>query len=767
MIKFQSKAQTLEKLKIKGAIIPKMKIFKVNTFLKNKKIVFNYIHKNFRGKKIVIRSSNRFEDKKKESNAGLFYSATNIDPKKYKVVEREIYNVISSYRKYQHKDNEFFIQEMITDIKMSGVITTCDISSKLPFYTINYSTKNSTDVTSGKKNVHRINIFRENKNFQNKDIKKIINITKKIEKKYKEYYLDIEFILTKKNKFIILQVRPILINNLVLSSKYLKKLYDKLAKKIKKLQVSNPSLIGNTTYFGVMPDWNPAEIIGKKPKPLALSLYKELITDHVWSLQRKDSGFHDVSSSHLLTNFFGTPYVDLRVDFNSWVPKNLDYNTSKKLVNYYLKSFKNNPDFHDKVEFKIIFTCWTFNTKNKLKKLLGKIFIDKEIKKIEKELKKINILAQQNFKNNLLSLENLKKKQKRIDKANMYWADKIYWLVEDCKKYGTYAFSYLARCGFIANDLLNSLSETKVINNQTKINFLQSIQTLSTKMNQDLFKINKKNFLKIYGHLRPNTYEIMSPNYSENYAKYFSKSHLVKKINKKDKIFSKSNIREINKLLKENKIDLTFEGLIKFIKNSIIAREESKFIFSKSVDLIFKYLNNLTKRYQIPRKDLSYININSILMLHDNLTSINVGKFLKNEIKNNKKEFNINKSVMLPDNILNSDNIFYNEEKNIKPNFIGDKNITGKIYFLKNLNKFSIVNKIVCIENADPGYDFIFNYKIKGLVTKYGGVNSHMSIRSFESKIPAVIGVGERIFKDVIDSKSITINCSNKKIDIT
>ena len=27
------------------------------------------------------------------------------------------------------------------------------------------------------------------------------------------------------------------------------------------------------------------------------------------------------------------------------------------------------------------------------------------------------------------------------------------------------------------------------------------------------------------------------------------------------------------------------------------------------------------------------------------------------------------------------------------------------------------------IENADPGYDYIFNYSIKGLITKYGGSN--------------------------------------------
>ena len=99
-------------------------------------------------------------------------------------------------------------------------------------------------------------------------------------------------------------------------------------------------MLGKTTYFGVMPDWNPAEIIGFRPKPLALSLYKELITDHVWSKNRLLFGYRDVTSSHLMTTFFGIPYIDLRVDFNSWLPASLSEKTSNKLINYYLKKFK-------------------------------------------------------------------------------------------------------------------------------------------------------------------------------------------------------------------------------------------------------------------------------------------------------------------------------------------------------------------------------------------------------------------------------------------
>ena len=54
-------------------------------------------------------------------------------------------------------------------------------------------------------------------------------------------------------------------------------------------------------------------------------------------------------------------------------------------------------------------------------------------------------------------------------------------------------------------------------------------------------------------------------------------------------------------------------------------------------------------------------------------------------------------------------------------------------------------DKIVLIENADPGFDFLFSYKIKGLITKYGGANSHMAIRCMELGLPAIIGSGDKI----------------------
>ena len=53
-------------------------------------------------------------------------------------------------------------------------------------------------------------------------------------------------------------------------------------------------------------------------------------------------------------------------------------------------------------------------------------------------------------------------------------------------------------------------------------------------------------------------------------------------------------------------------------------------------------------------------------------------------------------------------------------------------------------------------------FNILGLVTKFGGINSHMAIRCSELSIPAVIGCGEQIFSDIISDqkKEIFIDCS-------
>ena len=101
-----------------------------------------------------------------------------------------------------------------------------------------------------------------------------------------------------------------------------------------------------------------------------------------------------------------------------------------------------------------------------------------------------------------------------------------------------------------------------------------------------------------------------------------------------------------------------------------------------------------------------------------------------------------------------------------KINFIGSKKSNGKMLYLNKFKNRGYDNKIVCIENADPGFDFIFTKKISGLITKFGGANSHMAIRCAELGIQAAVGVGENLFEQIIKSKKVSIDCERKKIII-
>ena len=169
------------------------------------------------------------------------------------------------------------------NLELSGVIFTKDPKTNSDYYIINYDTSGKTDlVTSGSKNLSMKTMYiYKNKINYSKKFYKILKKIKKIELISKNHCLDIEFGI-KNNKLFVFQCRP-LINN-----KKSIKIDEHLTniKKIIKIN-HNPYFNNKKTILSNMADWNPAEMIGSQPKPLAISLYSELITNEVWAKQRK------------------------------------------------------------------------------------------------------------------------------------------------------------------------------------------------------------------------------------------------------------------------------------------------------------------------------------------------------------------------------------------------------------------------------------------------------------------------------------------------
>ena len=213
-MQFLTKAKTLKHLsnKLKSSKIPKFYFFKVNEYNKNKELILSKIQKKFK-KNVAVRSSTIHEDSNNKSMAGYFLSELNVPVKNTEFLRYNIEKVIKSYSTYKNPNNEILVQEMIDDVVISGVATTVDKETSLPYYCIDYSkSKDTSIVTSGIENTNSFIYFSP---YKKKKIKKkflkIILMLDELKKVCKKNSLDVEFILGKKNKPYLLQVRPLVI----------------------------------------------------------------------------------------------------------------------------------------------------------------------------------------------------------------------------------------------------------------------------------------------------------------------------------------------------------------------------------------------------------------------------------------------------------------------------------------------------------------------------------------------------------------------------
>ncbi len=767
MIKELTKAESLKFLKKYSEnkfVIPEFIYISLKNFSRNEDSFVKIIQKKFKRKKIIIRSSALDEDNMNKSNAGKYLSLKSSSDN-YQEILLKIKKVIKHFR---NKDDQILIQEFIIKPQISGVIFTKDPKNGSDYYVINYDKSQLTDlITSGKKNEKmKTLIVYKSKIHLSKKFSKILKVIKYIEEKYQNNSLDIEFCFKNKKMFIF-QCRNLILKNRTINiDEYLVNIF----KKIKKIS-SNPSLPGRKTVLSNMSDWNPAEIIGFKPSKLAITLYDELITNSVWAEQRKNYGYKNVQPNALMYNLFGFPYIDLKTDFNSFLPKELPKDLSEKIVNDSINKITKYPYLHDKIEFEVIETCYDFFSKEKVKFLKKKKDRDLYIKNLK--ILTINILKNANkiIKDEYSKINKFEDQLNFIDQSKLSEVQRIYFIIHNIKTNGTLPFAGIARIAFITTKILKSFLNTKIITSSELEKFYGSVNLCT---NDILIKANKafndkkklKDFNKSYGHLRPSTYSIVSKNYKEGFTNYFQSNNLKKKkINNFN--FKSSKMKQMQKMFNDHKIKINIREFLNISKNSIKLREDFKLIFSKGIDKIFENLIALGNEMKIPREDLQYL---SILEFKEKYQSLDINKLssiLKKNIRQNKKDFKVLRYINLPDVIVNPNSVYCFEKSQAKGNFITNKVIIGKILaYNKDVNKVMFKNNIILIENADPGFDFLFGLGIKGLITRYGGVNSHMAIRCLEENIPACIGIGEDNFEKIKKNKIIQLNCFQNNFKI-
>lgn len=775
-----TKAQTLYALRkhVKKAHILDQISFSTQQWFNDPEGVITTILKAFGNKKLVVRSSSLQEDSFTKANAGKFESILNVSPE-HDALTEAITAVIHSYGINNNADL-VLVQPMLHNVNVSGVVFTRTLNYGAPYYVVNYDKKDTAAITSGASKQDETfyhwkyaDIPSDAPNFY----KKLFDAIQEIEILTQFDALDIEFAVTNNDELYVFQVRPIASQHLrEVGDHRLSEHLECAKKRFEDYQTAQPDVKGDTTIFGVMPDWNPAEIVGTKPHRLAISLYQTLITNDIWAQQRAEFGYKDVRPYPLIINFAGHPYVDVRASIHSFLPNNLSSDTTKKLVNFYVNRLRHNPEWHDKLEFMVMPTCYTVDLHNRWHDLLvneAKLS-ENEYQQYEEALLDLTKQAFEKCKKCYAEMNAIEERFARIADAHLQPLDKIYVLMQTCRE-GTLNFSHLARCGFIASSFLKSFVVKGIISEEAKSSLTGAIQTITgqffEKTQQAVEgKISKEDCIQTYGHLRPGTYDITSPTYRSDPDKYLfcnagNKANNVSLTNSS----IEQNYDVLEAYLKQT-FGISLDDFKRFLEQAIAGREYSKFVFTRYISLILDLIEEMGKNFGFTAEDMAHLPINVFENMRNGLYSCrDIKHMFSLLIEQGKEYYRIIQCIELPPLITKAEDFYGFFMPKVLPNFIGNKSIETEIIYLKNSNQtegIALKNKIVLIKNADPGFDWIFNYEIAGLITAYGGPNSHMAIRAAEFKLPASIGVGETLFDKLKVAHFIQLDCASHKINI-
>lgn len=773
-----TKAETLARLKplLTQSRVLDLFFFTVRQWEQDQREMVDRIGRRFGAGPVVVRSSALGEDTDRVSMAGHFTSRLGVTANCPDEVRAAVSAVIASYP--GGRDDQVLIQPQLLSFRLAGVVTSKDIATGAPYFVVSYddSGESTSSVTSGRAEVSTVRVRRSAHVLRGgaSFLAPLLRAVQEIEKLLERSDLDVEFAQDASHDVTIFQVRALAKSKTwctASASRVVKasaRLKDSIASLISR---RDPELFGSTTAFSNMSDWNPAEMLGVTPRPLAVSLYRRLITRRAWRDARRWVGYEPAPCRDLIVMLSGRPYIDIRLSLNSFLPRGLDEACRSDLVDRWIARLTAERANHDKIEFAVATTCLDFARSDELliqRSLCGstRSVIDslRALTNRALDLSGRGSLAQA-WK--ALAPFEVANWTRLLEVSQRDGARRIQPLLDLCEKHGTRPFAVLARHAFIAESLLRSACERGALSPERVAAFKRSLSTVSRRLSMDAWAVQDGSmsideFLSSYGHLRPSTYDISSLPLSHRDPAEIVPAREMALSPPQAFELTAAEARDISLLLKETGLIGDAASFCRYAGTAIAGREYGKFLFTRGVNEALEAVAHLGSLYGLSREDCAYLDIEDLISR--DARSWNARR-LAAAVNEGRRSHEIARSIALPSAIFSPDDIDVVIDGPARPTFVGTDAVCGDVIVLSPVaNPGMVSGRIVAVEQADPGYDWIFLHGPVGLVTRFGGANSHMAIRCVEQGISAAIGCGERVYRTIAGSKRVRISPGTQEL---
>ncbi len=779
---FSSKANTLAYLRplVEHSQIGDQVNFTISEWSLSRGDVLDSIIDRFPDRQIIIRSSAIGEDSVEQTQAGVYRSIRDVESSSTKDVMRAVDSVIDSYHEFD-MEHQVLVQEMLVGAVANGVAFSRHIDSAAPYYQISYDlTAGRTDTVTSGASLYETIVIRRGSIDGIADLAQIVApvvpAIQEIETLTGHSALDIEFAVTADEIVHVLQARPLVshgIRHPPLNDQQIHGVAERTRAEIVKASAPANGILGKRGVFSVMSDWNPAEMIGRRPRCLALSLYKLLITDQVWAVQRSESGYRNLAQSPLITTFAGQPYVDVRTSINSFIPKSVSADVATIIVEAALERLANSPELHDRVEFELVPTSYVFDFDRRIELLSEDGFLsDSDTDTWREGLIDVTRFAISQVPK---SLDNIREFSLECDNLQALENEPIVRarrLLDSCREQGTLPFAHLARSAFVAVGLMRSAEAVGLVEEGFADRYLRSVRTVAREFGEDCAFVNSgrlewSELVVKYGHLRPGTYDISHLSYSETEEKVLRPLvELGRTPPLAESVDWVQLLSPLSATLQEAGIHIGPGDLDQFFRMAIEGREFGKFEFTRYLSHALDALVEFGAINGVDREELSHCRIDDLLpQSMKRLSPTPTLDSILSSSAEGQRIYRESASIELPPLILSASDVDVFTLLPGSPNFVGGLRTVAQIADLALNPDITLDDRVVCLESADPGFDWIFGTNLVGLVTMYGGPNSHMTIRASEFQIPAAIGVGELLYDIIRRSKFVELDPINRRIN--
>lgn len=753
--------------------------FDVATWRAQRDAIINCAQKLEIGPTVIVRSCAKCEDQEALEPPGFFESVMCVPLDDRSRLECAIDKVIQSYSRRlgapaDQLEHKVIVQQELVAPELCGVCHVGSFDSDYIYVDFNDDSGHTNAVTAGLR-TKRVSLAPCLDKLSER-WRSISNAARQVASHF-ERPLFIEFAVSRDGQAAIFQVR-----------RDRRKTKSRLAEKPPasafscRLLTRAASRLAKLGPLSVMADWNPAEMLGFNPKPLDISLYQRLLTNGAWAEGRAAAGWQKPKDSSLMVVFGGRPYIKLATSIESLLPSGLTPDLTDRLVADRLDFLHDNPELHDKIEFRVMWSARAFDGKRVSADLVERGFSKVDVEMLLESLGSVtrNAFVQLDGwrAQDLRELEKLNAQRDVLaatnwDKIDPPSAAKILRAaLRVCRRCGTQPFARQARLAFMLRYIVNYfVRESAALADQVDTWF-RGINTVTRRLSDDIGrltvgKMSRAEFDGRYGHLRPGAYDLESARYDEIV------DFPAGAIPADDRVEYGVAAKPLG--------DCTLAALLQDIAPSyeehrfwhtcgetFRAREEIKFRFTALLSDVLRALSRLGAISQLENSMLRQLTIEEILSVFTRSAKwFDVHKLVMPTLNRKAIESQESAALVLPELVFDTLDLFVVPTIDARPTFIGSARVEAPLKMLRSgwdEHSDQLAGRIVAIRSPDPGYDWIFGQGIAGLLTEYGGEFSHMALRCAEFGIPAAIGCGQQILEKASSAERVTLHCKAQEI---